>query len=113
MPNVTPEMVELALSCLSVEASLKLAKAKADEVRAEEAKKQTLARLKRECPSEKANVAREDWARCHPDYQQAVDRYAQAVEAAEAAKAATRGAETILSVWQSENRMQREAERVR
>lgn len=110
---VTDEMVEAALAALSIDTARQAGKAKADEIRADEARKATLARLKRECNEAKSNADKDDWARIQPSYQQAVDRYAQAAGAHEYHRDMRAKSEAILSAWQTENANERAAHRVR
>jgi hypothetical protein len=109
---VTDEMVEAALAALSLETARQAGKAKADEIRADEARKATLARLKRECNVAKSNADKEDWARVQPDYQQAVDRYADAAGRWEYHRDLRSKAEALLSAWQTENANDRAARRM-
>ena len=109
---VTDAMVEAALAALSLDTARHAGKAKADEVRADEARKAALSRLKRECNVAKSNADREDWARVQPDYQQAVDRYADAAGRWEYHRDMRAKAEAILSAWQTENANERSSRRM-
>lgn len=110
---VTDEMVEAALAVLSIDTAKAAGKAKADEIRADEARKATLSRLKRECNVAKSNADKEDWARVQPDYQQAVDRYADAAGRHEYYRDMRAKAEAVLGAWQTENANERAAGRMR
>jgi len=109
---VTDEMVEAALAALSVETAQYAGKAKADEVRADEARKACLSRLKRECNVAKSNADKDDWARIQPDYQQAVDKHASAAGRHEYYRDQRVKAEAILGAWQTENANERASRRM-
>lgn len=109
---VKPHHVEAALEALSIESARAAGKAKADEVRADENRKATLARLKRECNEAKSNADREDWARCQPAFQEAIEAYAKAAGLWEYYRDRRMKAEAILSAWQTEESNERAARRM-
>lgn len=110
---VKPHHVEAALEALSIANAREAGKAKADEVRADERRKATLARLKRDCNEAKSNADREDWARCQPEYAQAIETYAKACGLWEYHRDRRAKAEAILSAWQTEESTERAAQRIR
>ena len=109
---VKPHHVEAALEALSIASAQQAAKAKADEVRADEARKATLSRLKRECNEAKSSVDREDWARCQPAYRDACETYAKAAGVWEYHRDRRAKAEAILSAWQTEESTERASRRM-
>lgn len=106
---VTEEAAQAAIDALSVEEARKQGQAKAELIRAEENRKQTLARLKRECNAAKSNADREDWARCQPDYAVAVDREAEAAGRYEYQRRKATSADALLSFHQTELRIEGQA----
>lgn len=110
---VKPHHVEAALEAVSIESARSAGKAKADEVRADEYRKATLARLKRECNEAKSNADREDWARCQPAFHEAIETYAKAAGVHEYHRDRSAKAKAILSAWQTESADERVAHSVK
>lgn len=110
-PNpMSDEAVEAALNFLNDQADA-AGVARAQMVSLEHFRKVELARLKRAAP-EKTDMAREAWARAHPDYRVALDAQWEAIKNYESLSWKRSHAEATISAWQTRNANSRAAGRV-
>lgn len=99
-PLVTDEMVSDALKYLA-ESDVIAAGAKANRVRAEYKRKRTRARLML-ASNQSSSALREAWAETQPEYAEACEDEAEAIEAEETHRNKRNTAEAIIEAWRSE-----------